>query len=248
MASYLETAVDIAREAGSLLSHYYERRVAFELKGDFDLVTEADAKIKAIETILASEATYAEMKKDRRLGTETSTLSVLAQAIAEHDEASAWKATAPDVRDAARKVVMAANYEDAKKEFAVLKAAHEGKGSGAKLDAEWNKLGRLGRIMAEVTKRQNKLRRTIKKLPEDTSEAARDASVMATLGLAIHTDTHEVKNAADKPEWYKMALEFQASSTELSKALKAKDGAAAKTAFGKVGKSCADCHAKFKEH
>ena len=42
MASYLETAVDIAREAGALLSTYFERRIAFELKGDFDLVTEAD--------------------------------------------------------------------------------------------------------------------------------------------------------------------------------------------------------------
>ncbi|MDE3166286.1 MAG: inositol monophosphatase [Acidobacteriota bacterium] len=40
--SYLETAVDIAREAGSLLAHYFERRVAFELKGEYDLVTEAD--------------------------------------------------------------------------------------------------------------------------------------------------------------------------------------------------------------
>jgi myo-inositol-1(or 4)-monophosphatase len=40
--SYLETAVEIAREAGSLLANYYERRVAFELKGEFDLVTEAD--------------------------------------------------------------------------------------------------------------------------------------------------------------------------------------------------------------
>src|SRR5689334_10317116 len=40
--SYLETAVDVAREAGSLLANYFERRVAFELKGDFDLVTEAD--------------------------------------------------------------------------------------------------------------------------------------------------------------------------------------------------------------
>src|SRR5689334_17413111 len=39
---YLETAVEIAREAGSLLANYYERRVAFELKGEFDLVTEAD--------------------------------------------------------------------------------------------------------------------------------------------------------------------------------------------------------------
>jgi myo-inositol-1(or 4)-monophosphatase len=40
--SYLETAVDIAREAGAMLANYFERRVAFELKGEFDLVTEAD--------------------------------------------------------------------------------------------------------------------------------------------------------------------------------------------------------------
>jgi myo-inositol-1(or 4)-monophosphatase len=39
---YLEIAVEIAREAGALLANYFERRVAFELKGDFDLVTEAD--------------------------------------------------------------------------------------------------------------------------------------------------------------------------------------------------------------
>jgi myo-inositol-1(or 4)-monophosphatase len=39
---HLETAVEIAREAGSLLTNYYERRVAYETKGEFDLVTEAD--------------------------------------------------------------------------------------------------------------------------------------------------------------------------------------------------------------
>ena len=42
MASYLETAVDIAREAGALLATYFEKRVAFELKDAFDLVTDAD--------------------------------------------------------------------------------------------------------------------------------------------------------------------------------------------------------------
>lgn len=42
MAQYLETAAEIAREAGALLAGYFERRVAFELKGEFDLVTEAD--------------------------------------------------------------------------------------------------------------------------------------------------------------------------------------------------------------
>jgi myo-inositol-1(or 4)-monophosphatase len=42
LASYLETAADIAREAGALVAHYFERRVGFELKGEYDLVTEAD--------------------------------------------------------------------------------------------------------------------------------------------------------------------------------------------------------------
>lgn len=41
-ASFLETAAEIAREAGTLLAGYFERRVSFELKGEFDLVTEAD--------------------------------------------------------------------------------------------------------------------------------------------------------------------------------------------------------------
>src|SRR5436190_1916424 len=39
---YLGTAADIAREAGALLATYFERRIGFELKGEFDLVTEAD--------------------------------------------------------------------------------------------------------------------------------------------------------------------------------------------------------------
>lgn len=42
MASFVETAIDIAREAGALLENFQRRRVPFELKGDFDLVTEAD--------------------------------------------------------------------------------------------------------------------------------------------------------------------------------------------------------------
>ena len=40
--SYLETSIEIAREAGALLSDYFARRVKVELKGEFDLVTEAD--------------------------------------------------------------------------------------------------------------------------------------------------------------------------------------------------------------
>ena len=42
MGSYSEVAASIALEAGSLLRYYFERRVTFEMKGEYDLVTEAD--------------------------------------------------------------------------------------------------------------------------------------------------------------------------------------------------------------
>ena len=39
---YLDAAVEIAREAGALLADFFERHIAFEVKGEFDLITEAD--------------------------------------------------------------------------------------------------------------------------------------------------------------------------------------------------------------
>ncbi|HWE51490.1 MAG TPA: inositol monophosphatase family protein [Bryobacteraceae bacterium] len=54
MTSHLENAIEIAHEAGALLRHYFERRVRFELKGDFDLVTEAD---RASEKLIVERLT-----------------------------------------------------------------------------------------------------------------------------------------------------------------------------------------------
>src|SRR6202171_282127 len=42
MPSFLETSMEIAREAGALLAAYFERHIGFELKAEYDLVTEAD--------------------------------------------------------------------------------------------------------------------------------------------------------------------------------------------------------------
>lgn len=46
--NYLETAAEIARDAGALLARYFERRVAVERKGEYDLVTEADRASEAL--------------------------------------------------------------------------------------------------------------------------------------------------------------------------------------------------------
>ena len=42
MKSFVEIAAEIARESGAIISDFAHRRVGFELKGTYDLVTEAD--------------------------------------------------------------------------------------------------------------------------------------------------------------------------------------------------------------
>jgi len=42
LPSFLETAAEIAREAGAIVISYGERKIGFDLKGEYDLVTEAD--------------------------------------------------------------------------------------------------------------------------------------------------------------------------------------------------------------
>ena len=54
MASYLENATQIAKEAGELLQGYFEARVSFELKGEHDLVTVAD---RASEKLIVERLT-----------------------------------------------------------------------------------------------------------------------------------------------------------------------------------------------
>lgn len=55
MGSFVETAMEIAREAGALLEDFQRQRIPFELKGQFDLVTEADRASErlVVERLLA---------------------------------------------------------------------------------------------------------------------------------------------------------------------------------------------------
>jgi myo-inositol-1(or 4)-monophosphatase len=64
-SSHLSSAGEIAREAGALLARFFERRVAVEYKGDFDVVTEAD---RASESLIVD-----------RLGARFPTHSIVAE-------------------------------------------------------------------------------------------------------------------------------------------------------------------------
>jgi myo-inositol-1(or 4)-monophosphatase len=77
MAEFLETAAAIAREAGALIASYHSRGIGFELKGENDLVTEADR---------ASERLIVE-----RLRSYFPTHSVVAEEGGGHEESSEYR-------------------------------------------------------------------------------------------------------------------------------------------------------------
>jgi myo-inositol-1(or 4)-monophosphatase len=60
MSSFAQVASDIAREAGSLLLEFHRRHIPFELKGENDLVTEADRASERliVERLLAAFPTH----------------------------------------------------------------------------------------------------------------------------------------------------------------------------------------------
>jgi hypothetical protein len=216
-----------------------------------DLVAAADARVKALEDALKDNEEYNKAKL-KTIPAEAGVLAALAQAIAESDEKAAWQGTAADVRDAAMALGSSKSYDDAKKAFAGVKDALGGKSSGAKVEYDWAKLTKLGIVMEQISKRNNKFRRNTKKKDPTDAELAEwtgDATVAAVLGLAAHEDTHEVKSkkAEDIELWKKFAKEYQVQMTTTAANLKKKDLAAAADSWKKSSTACNDCHSKFKE-
>ncbi len=77
MPSFLETSMEIAREAGAVLSHYFERRLGFEYKGAHDLITAADT---ASEELVVG-----------RLRSQFPTHGIVAEETGSHDGSSEYR-------------------------------------------------------------------------------------------------------------------------------------------------------------
>jgi cytochrome c556 len=212
-----------------------------------DLVAEAEIQMKELETQLASEASYRENKK--AITASAGILAVMAQGIGESEEKPAWKASNADLRDGALSVARAKNFQEAQAGLAAIKAAYGGKAAGAKSDAEWNRLAGLRSLMVEINSRNNKLKVAARKIPadpKDLSDAVRHASVSAVLTLAVHDDTHEVKDKAAIPDWQRLAKDYSGNMTAASAALRKNDQQAVKAAYDKSRTACADCHEKYR--
>ena len=211
-----------------------------------DLTAEVQAMITRLEGFVADKESYAAAKDDKRIQQAAGVLACLAQAIAEHEKKADANFSGPGLRDAAIAVRDSKSLDDAKKTLDAAKKVVAGESTGeAKVEYPWNKLINLHRMMEEVNARNSKLRRVIRR-PKDPQAESLHASTLAVLAMAIHADTHEVKEKKDIGKWQKLALGFQKSMTSLSAAMKKKDASRRSLYLAGV-KSCSACHEAFRK-
>lgn len=211
-----------------------------------DLVLEVDDRIKALEKLLASEESFEE-NKETAVWQGFTVLAVIGQGIAEHPDHGKTKIQGPHLRDAARQFTAKSSYDEAKAALEAVTKAHTGGASGdASVEHDWAKLVRMHPMMYEIEERSGSLNRVIRR-PRGRADEPVHASVIALLTLAMHADTHEVKNPDEIPQWHALAREYLDTMTGVAKAVRQKDKETAGELMVKATATCDKCHEKFRD-
>lgn len=211
-----------------------------------DALTLADEEIAELTEAVSTEEKFAAAQSDYSLAQSAGLLACLGQALAEHEGVDSAKVSPSNLRDAALALRDAKSHADAKTALQAVQQARAGKAEGnAAQEHPWNKLINLHRLMEEVNARNSSLRRSSRRIRKPQEDSL-DAAALSVLALAIHADTHEVKDAALKPDWQKFALDYQAAMAELTGQMKKNDSEAAYATWREAQKTCQACHEKFK--
>ena len=210
-----------------------------------DLVAQVNASLKDLEEALSTADDFE--VKQTRVVREANTLAALGLVLALHDTDHPLKAAAPALIPAAQKLAKAKTLDEAKPALDGVKAALAG-GSGSADPPAWGKVAGLGALMKQVTFINGRLRRNVtgKRFADQSADTARYAALLAAIGQVTNYDTHEVKDAAQLPQWYEYCAAMRDSAGRINAAAKAGDQDAAKAAMADLEKSCSGCHKTFR--
>jgi hypothetical protein len=214
-----------------------------------DLMAQKDYFVGRVAEALESKDGYIEAMQDR-LFKDASVLAVILQGLALHDEDNPLKSAAPGLRAQVKVLIeRRADYDVAKAEFDRLDAALKNPAAGEGAALTWDDHPELGQVMLWVSTYNSRLRRgssaaDFESRLQDTAEAS---AVVALIGQAIITDTHEVMNPDDKAKWYEFAAKLRDLSGEINSAVVAKDQAKAGAAYAQLyPANCTACHETFR--
>jgi hypothetical protein len=214
--------------------------------GAEELATAARTKAEDLGKAVASEAAYGRAMENKIIAKDGGVIACLAQALVEHKDGDASGINATGLRDAAILLSRTKKLADATAALKNVNEALAGKGEKGEKDHPWNKLVNMHRMMEEFEYQGGKLRRVLKR-PRRLESYAENAAVLVVLGLAMEADTHEVKDKTRLPQWTKWSKEYHQAMSGLNTAIKAGDGAKARSIFDAANESCETCHEVFRD-
>lgn len=211
-----------------------------------DLVFEINDRVEELNKLLASDNSFEE-KKAAEVRRAFGVLAVMGQAIAEHGDREQTDIQGPALRDAARTFSTKSTYEESQAALESVKKAQAGEADGdAVVEYDWAKLINMHPMMEEIEERAGKINRVVRK-PRGKPDEPVHASVIAVLTLAMHADTHEVKNPDDIPAWQGFAKEYLNTMTGVATAIREQDKQTAGELMVQATANCDQCHEKFRD-
>jgi hypothetical protein len=214
--------------------------------GAKELAAAAKSKAEDLGKAVADDASFGRAMESKAVARDGGVIACLAQALAEHKDGEATGINATGLRDAALVLSKTKKLADATAALKTVNEALAGKGAKGDKDHPWNKLVNMHRMMEEFELQGGKLRRVLKR-PRRLENYSENAAVLVVLGLAMEADTHEVKDKAKLPQWISWSKEYHQAMSGLNTAIKAGDGAKAKSIFEAANESCETCHEVFRD-
>ncbi|MCE9608396.1 MAG: cytochrome c [Planctomycetia bacterium] len=196
-----------------------------------------------LKEMMVDEESYGKAKD--QLGKKANAVTALLQNVGNHDGKSSFQAGAVAGMTAARDLARSKDYATAKKAYDALLTATTTAGTSSSEQPKWEKFASLGRMMHETAEVNSRVRRNLRRFEKTKEDSAEAAAILTAFAQATIYDTHEVKNPADLPKWYAMAVEMRDATVDLSKSVHGDDEAGFKKAVDRLGKSCDACHAVF---
>ncbi len=209
-----------------------------------DLAAEVKFLVTDLEKAVVDEAEYNSQVEGRFIR-DGNTITLIAIALALHDQDSPLKPNAKAIAATARKLTQTKDYATTKQAVEDLNAAADGKGTGTD-DLKWGKVAKLNGLMKdEVPSINTKLKNALRRFKKRAAEASANAATMALIAENATLYIADTKKPAEGAKWTEFAGQMRSAANEVAAKVHAGNEAGATAAMDKLNQSCHDCHAVF---
>ncbi len=210
-----------------------------------DLCDELNLIVADLEKAVATEDEF-KSQIENRFVRDADMISLLATALALHDQDNPVKAHAGGILDAARELHAAKDYGATNKAVEKVKEAVIN-GRAPSDDLTWRKIAPFESLMNDEVSNvfNSRLKNGMHRFDKRNKETAANAAMLALIAENAKLYVGDNKKPGEAAKWLAFSSQFRASAADLAAHAHAKNKAGADAAMEKLNQSCHDCHAVF---